>query len=140
MNAKSVAKMLVLVGSLVLAGCSVAGPDVAQNSLVTKVEEDAKAANDLFIKYGDPAEAKCATFFNQLIADQQSKNAALDALRAEQTKGVISKAAVGILTTQILRSQGADAASKFRAGFQANCGEVQGEVLALIMSRGLSVK
>ncbi len=131
--------LLAVVVAFALGGCAANGVG-SSAGLVARVEDDAKAANDLFIKYGDPAEAKCAAFFNDLIADQRSKSATLDALRAEETKGVISKAAVGILTAQILRSQGADAASKFRSGFQANCGEVQGEVLALIMSRGLSVK
>lgn len=138
---RNVALFLVLafLATFALGGCAANGVGSGAG-LVAKVEDDAKAANDLFIKYGDPAEAKCAAFFNTLIADQQSKSTALEALRAEETKGVISRAAVGILSAQILRSQGADAASKFRAGFGANCGEVQGEVLALIMSRGLSVK
>ncbi len=134
----NVKKVLVLCSILLLAGCSAVGPNIA--ALPKGITNDAKTANDLFIKYGDAAEAKCAAFFNSIIADQDAKNSALDALKSEPTDGLISKAAVTILIAQILRAQGADAASKFRSGFLTNCGEVQGEVLALIMSRGLSAR
>ena len=136
MKAKNVVLLVLALLGSVASGCSTTN----LVALPQNVTADAKTANDLFIKYGDAAEAKCAAFFNTLIASQDAKSASLEALKAEATNGLISKAAVAILIAQILRSQGADAATQFRAGFNTNCGEVQGEVLALIMSRGLSTK
>ena len=120
-----------------LGGCSTVNL-LPFSGLPQNVASDAKRANELFIKYGDPAEAQCATFMNTVIDGIQSKDAALAQLKAESTNGLLSKGAQTILEAQILRKSGVDSAQEFRKGFQANCSAVNAEVLALIMSRGLS--
>ena len=131
-------KLAGLVLALFITACST-GPTVAlSGNLLKDVAVDAQRANELFIKYGDPAEVACATFFNGVIASVEQKNALVDMIKAESTSGALSKAAVTILIAQTLRQQGVDAAQSFQTGFQKNCSGVQAEVLSLIMTRGLS--
>lgn len=59
-------KLLGLVLALVLAGCS--NMSLSPDSLGNTLLSDAQRTNELFIKYGDPAEQKCALFLNDVLS------------------------------------------------------------------------
>lgn len=119
------AGILCLVGVLGLTGCGTVGGAIKQ-----AVVDDLARTSEIAAKYGKPEVKQCADFLNKTLSSEDSKLAQLDALLAEPTDGLLSRALKAAIVAEAVKSLNDPAAqAQLQKDFDTNCKAVAGQIM-----------
>lgn len=107
--------------ALFMSGCS---------QIIPIVREDFKRTGELAETYGKPEVKKCVAFLTVALDDIDMSQAALEALLAEKTEGIVSITLKGVLIKEALQALNDPAKqAAFEAEFKVNCETMAGDML-----------
>jgi len=94
---------------------------------------DTARTAELAAKYGKPEVQRCAEFLHSSLTAMGDRQKLIDALRAEPTAGLLSKAFKALLIAELNKDLGDTAKKEFIRGFETNCATARADILLTIL-------